>query len=56
MTRGDLTILHALFAALVAVGLITAILLELRLNDLTQAVADHEQRLERVGQAAGEAQ
>jgi hypothetical protein len=46
MNRGDLTVLHALFAALVAVGLITATLFELGLNDLTAAVADHEHRIE----------
>jgi hypothetical protein len=56
MNRGDLTVLHALFGALVAVGLITAILFELRLNDLSLAVAAHEHRLEKVEQAPGEIQ
>lgn len=48
MTRGDFTVLHALLGALVAVGLITATLFELRLGDLEQAVAAHELRLQKI--------
>jgi hypothetical protein len=42
MSRGDLTVMHALLGALVAVGLIPATLFEIRLSDLAAAVADHE--------------
>jgi len=56
MNRGDLTVMHALIGSLVAVGLVTATLFEIRLGDLTQAVADHEHRLEKVEQIVGEVQ